>query len=127
MRVFEPYGRAETPDAARMLFGALAPEHAARRRLDQTIAHWLEERRREGVPAAEGRRLDRNLREIMDAIRIVSVLSLQQTAADFRQRFLLMELVGRAARWNNRARSPRGVFEYASADAAPGPQDRTGH
>jgi tetratricopeptide (TPR) repeat protein len=85
----EPYGRAETPDAARMLFGPLAPENQARRTLDGTLSRWLEDHRREGVPAAEGPRLDRKLREIMDAIRVVSVLALPQTAVDLRHRFLL--------------------------------------
>jgi hypothetical protein len=85
----EPYGSAETPDAARMLFGPLGPDDAARLALDRTIVSWLDERRREGVPDAEGSRLDRKLRQIMDAIRVVSVLSLPQATANFRSRFLL--------------------------------------
>src|ERR1041384_1009764 len=83
----EPYGRSETSDAARMLFGPLAPEDAARRRLDEIILEWLDERRREGMPTLEGSRLDRKLREIADAVRIVSVLFLPKTAADFRRRY----------------------------------------
>ena len=85
----EPYGRAEPPDAARMIFGPLASEDVARRALDQTIAKWLDDRRHQGIPAVEGPALDRMLREVTDAIRIVSVLSLQQTAADFRKRIVL--------------------------------------
>lgn len=85
----EPYGRAETPDAARMLFGPLAPGDPARRMLDQALGKWLDERRQEGMPDEEGGRLDRKLREIADAIRIVSLLALPQTAADFRHRYLL--------------------------------------
>lgn len=87
----QPYASAEVPDAARMLFGPLAPGDVARTKLDQALNDWLNARRCEGVLQADRPRLDRWLGQIMDALEIVRILSLPQTAADLRQRFPLWQ------------------------------------
>lgn len=85
----EPYRHIETPDAAHALFGSLAPQDDAWQTLDRTVGKWLNERRREGIPAAKGPRFDRKLREAMDALNVVSILALPRTAADLRHHFSL--------------------------------------
>jgi tetratricopeptide (TPR) repeat protein len=96
----EPFGRADAPDAARLLFGPLEAHDPARPILDRAVGRWLEQRRREGTPAAPSPRLERQLREIAEAIRIISILRLVETAADLRRRFVL---------WNSWAERLAGI------------------
>jgi tetratricopeptide (TPR) repeat protein len=83
-----PYQRADSPDAARMLFGPLDPEDSARKALGPAILAWLEKRRKEPLPAARPK-LQRRVREICEAFEIVSLLNVTDAAAELRHRRLL--------------------------------------
>ena len=82
-----PYGRADAPDAARMLFGPLDPEDSARKALGPAILFWLEAQRKEPLPAARPK-LQRRVREFCEAFEIVALLNVADAAAELRKRML---------------------------------------
>lgn len=82
----EPYERAELPDAARLLFRHNA--HALTV-LDGAVGRFLRQERLAGVPAAGPAVLNRKLLQIMDALRLVSLLQLKRTALVLRKEFSL--------------------------------------
>jgi hypothetical protein len=83
-----PYERADAPDAAWMLFGALDPEDIARKALGPAMLSWLEKRRKEPLPAARPK-LQRRVREICEAFEIVALLSVADAAIELRRRFVV--------------------------------------
>lgn len=83
-----PYSNADRATAARLLFGALPPDHEALSLLDVAVLRWLEGERQQGQPDLEIRQRERWRRQIMDAFRLVSMLGLKQAAVDFRRRTL---------------------------------------
>ena len=83
-----PYGRADPPDAARMLFGPLPPNDPVRQKLGPAILGWLGQRRRE-APPADRPRLQHWVAEICEAFEIVSFLEVADAAAELRQRFVV--------------------------------------
>lgn len=83
-----PYGRADAPDAARMLFGPLDAVHPTRKALGPAILAWLEKRRKRPLPAARPK-LQRRIREICEAFEIVALLDVVDAAVDLRQHRLL--------------------------------------
>jgi hypothetical protein len=83
-----PYERADAPDAARMLFGALEPDDSARKALGPAIRGWLEKQRKEPLPAARPK-LQRRVREISEAFEVVALLDVEDAAVDLRRRFLI--------------------------------------
>lgn len=85
-----PYERADAPDAARMLFGPLVADDPARQALGGAIIEWLEERRRQPLPA-EPYRLQRFVREVCEAFEITAFLSVADAAVELRRGFV---------RWN---------------------------
>lgn len=85
----EPYGRAEVPDAARMLFGPVPADDELRLAFDKAVLKWLDNHRLQGVPDRQPPTLERELREIADAFRLISVLFLPAAMADMRKRFIL--------------------------------------
>jgi tetratricopeptide (TPR) repeat protein len=90
-----PYDRADAPDAARMLFGPLPPEHPLRQSLDKAATAWLDQCRKGGLPA-DSRGLKRAIREICEVFEIVSILLLSRSALDLRRRFVVWnDWVGR--------------------------------
>jgi len=82
----EPYGRAERPDAARLLFKDDAPALLA---LDGAVGHFLRQARLAGAPVGRPGARDRRLLQIMDALRLVSVLQLKKTGLALRKEFPL--------------------------------------
>ncbi|MFZ1963166.1 MAG: hypothetical protein WAU78_06825 [Roseiarcus sp.] len=86
-----PYERADAPDAALMLFGPLDPEDSARKALGQAITAWLEDKRKEPLPAARPK-LQRRVREISEAFEIVALLDVADAAVELRRQFI---------RWND--------------------------
>lgn len=83
-----PYDRADSPDAARSLFGPLAADDPARAALGSAILAWLERRRKAPLPA-ERPALQRRLREICEAFEIVAYLEVTDAAVALRRRFPL--------------------------------------
>ena len=83
-----PYERADAPDAARMLFGPLEREDGARKVLGSAILSWLENKRKEQLPAVRPK-LQRRAREICEAFEIVALLGVADAAVELRQRFLI--------------------------------------
>jgi tetratricopeptide (TPR) repeat protein len=82
-----PYERADAPDAARMLFGPLAPDDPAWQALGPAILAWLQERRREPL-SVNPHRLRRHVREICEAFEIVALLSVAHAAVELRRGFV---------------------------------------
>jgi len=82
-----PYDRADTPDAARMLFGGLPADDDARLALGPAIVEWLEQRRRE-IPPQGRPRQQRWVREICEAFEIIALLDVADAALPLRQRFI---------------------------------------
>ncbi|MCU1348041.1 MAG: hypothetical protein JWO56_1071 [Acidobacteria bacterium] len=76
-----PYERVDPPDAAVMLFSRLDERDAARQELGRTVVSWLNKRRTERLPLAEGK-LQRRVREICEAFEIVALLRLAEAATD---------------------------------------------
>jgi len=85
----EPYVDAERPDAARMLFGTLPKSHPARASLDQATGAWLTRTRAGGVPTLSPPAFHRWLRQVMDALRLVSLLELPRTSLALRKEWAL--------------------------------------
>ena len=83
-----PYGRADAPDAARMLFKHLPANDPVLRVLDGAMLGWLDARRRMPIPIAPAK-LQRFVREVAEDFEIVAILDLAQTAAVLRRRFVL--------------------------------------
>ena len=83
-----PYERADPPDAARMLFGPLDPDHPARRALGPAILRWLDARRRDAPPERRPLLL-RWVAEICETFAIVVALNVADAAAALRARRLL--------------------------------------
>jgi len=80
-----PYERLEAPEAAKVLFGSLPPEDGARTALGPTIIGWLEHQRDEALNVRKST-LQRRIREICEALEIVSLLQLSAVALDLRHR-----------------------------------------
>jgi hypothetical protein len=83
-----PYDRADAPDAARMLFGALPADDPLLAELDRAAIGWLEKRRKTELPP-ERPRLQRAIREISEAFEIIALLELSDAAVDLRRRFVV--------------------------------------
>jgi len=74
-----PYERADTPDAARLLFGGLPDDAPARAALGRAIIDWIDNRRRKPVPF-DTRARGRLIREVSEAFEIVAILKVRDAA-----------------------------------------------
>lgn len=83
-----PYERADAPDAALMLFKALAEDDDARKALGPAIISWLKSRRIEALPAAPPK-LQKRVREICEALEIVALLRVTDAAAELRRNVVI--------------------------------------
>nr|WP_294528594.1 tetratricopeptide repeat protein [uncultured Rhodopila sp.] len=83
-----PYGRADAPDAARMLFGGLAVDDPARQAVGPAILGWLANRRRT-APPADRPLLQRWIREVCEAFEIVALLEVEPAAVPLRRQFVV--------------------------------------
>jgi tetratricopeptide (TPR) repeat protein len=84
-----PLDRADSPDAARMLFGGLDEADSARKALGPAIISWLEHRQKASVPAAPAK-LQRWVREICESFEIIALLREARAAVGLRRKFVTL-------------------------------------
>lgn len=82
-----PFSRADSVDAARMLFGGLAPDDSARIALSGAILEWLDVARTLR-PSAEPPVQQRDLRRIADMFEITGTLELEGAAEQLRRQYV---------------------------------------
>lgn len=84
-----PFGRADTPDAAVQIFGALPDDDPVRPALGKAAMDWLEVQRRVRLPGRSGPRR-RMIRQVAESFEIIARLKLREAAEScFDDRFVL--------------------------------------
>lgn len=83
-----PYQRLDVPDAVLRLFGGLDQDDPKREALNVAVMAWLAERRSESLPTSRPL-LQRYIREVAEALEIVSLLGLASATVALRHGFII--------------------------------------
>lgn len=82
-----PYTRADAPDALRMLIGHLSADDPARAALASGLMNWLQEMRQQD-PSKDPAFLQDHVRQVTEAMEIISLLELVEPAIELRTQYV---------------------------------------